>query len=135
MDLDNEYTRVLLVAALMSFALFMQMSDQGRNATLASVKMPALSLEAQIGRKAFEANCMKCHGKNGMGSDKGPPLIHKIYEPNHHSDFSFYQAAKNGVSAHHWPYGDMPAIADVTRKDVTGIIRYIREIQRVNGVF
>ena len=135
MDLDNEYTPVLLVAVLMSFALFVMMSDQGRNATLASVKMPALSLEAQIGRKAFEANCMKCHGKNGMGSDKGPPLIHKIYEPNHHSDESFYRAAKNGVSAHHWPYGDMPAVPGASRKDLTGIIRYIREIQRVNGVF
>jgi len=133
--MDNKYVNALVIAALMTFALYMKMQDQGKNATLANVKIPALSLEAQIGRKAFDANCMKCHGKNGVGTDQGPPLIHKIYEPNHHSDESFYRAAKNGVTAHHWPFGNMPPIANATRDDVTGIIRYIRELQRANGVF
>jgi len=133
--MDNNYSRVLLVGALMTFALFVMMRGQGRNATLARVKIPALSIEAQIGRKAFEVSCLKCHGKNGAGTDQGPPLIHKIYEPNHHSDESFYRAAKKGVRAHHWPYGDMPPIKGVSRHDLAGIIRYIRELQRVNGVF
>ena len=133
--IENNYVRVLLVAVFVAFGLFLMMRDQGRNATRAHVKMPALSFEAQIGRKTFDANCMRCHGKNGAGTDQGPPLIHKIYEPSHHADFSFYRAAKDGVTAHHWPYGNMPPITEVTRNDVTGIIRYIREVQRANGIF
>jgi len=133
--MDNIYNRVLLVAALMTFALFVMMRGQGRNATLAIVKIPALSIEAQMGRKAFDANCKTCHGKNGAGTDQGPPLIHEIYEPDHHSDKSFYRAAKDGVRAHHWPYGDMPPVKGINRHDLAGIIRYIRELQRANGIF
>jgi len=54
---------------------------------LAEVTLPAtLSDNAQIGKTAYDANCASCHGPNGAGTDgKAPPLIHKIYEPNHHA--------------------------------------------------
>lgn len=100
-----------------------------------AVTVPDLSAEAVAGRLKFEANCMRCHGKNAAGTDKGPPLIHKIYEPSHHSDMSFYRAAKNGVRAHHWLFGDMPPVAGAKEQDVTEIIRYVRELQRANGIF
>ena len=125
----------MVTALVATLALFVLMRDQGPNATMSSVKIPAFSMEAQLGRKSFERYCMECHGKNAGGSDLGPPLIHKIYEPNHHSDMSFYRAAKNGVQAHHWPYGDMPPVKGANRNDVTDIIRYIRELQRANGIF
>ena len=77
---------------------------------------------------------MECHGPNAAGTKLGPPLIHDIYEPGHHSDQAFYLAAATGVRAHHWPYGDMPAQPQVSEAEVGLIIRYIRELQEANGI-
>ena len=106
------------------------------NAALAEVLVPdALSQNAQIGRRAYEANCAVCHGTNAVGQDGvAPPLVHKIYEPSHHGDESFKRAAASGVRSHHWSFGDMPPVEGITRGDVTMIIAYIRELQRANGI-
>ena len=100
------------------------------------VKNPEfLSKDSQIGKKYFDENCAKCHGKlaAGMGG-LGPPLVHKIYEPSHHGDIAFYMAVKNGVRSHHWNFGNMPAIKTLEKEKVTKIIKYIRELQRNNGI-
>lgn len=106
------------------------------NDALVDVRLPnALSKNAQIGKQAFEANCAACHGKNAAGKDGvGPPLVHIIYEPNHHNDESFQRAAAMGTKAHHWPFGDMPPVEGMTRGEATKIIAYIRELQRANGI-
>jgi hypothetical protein len=39
-----------------------------------------------------------------------------------------------GVQSHHWRFGNMPSIEDLTRGDVKMIIAYIRELQRANGI-
>jgi cytochrome c len=112
-------------------------SDAGMgNTTLADVLLPStLSQSAQIGKRAFEAKCMACHGINAAGQvEVAPPLVHKIYEPSHHGDESFQRAASLGVRAHHWSFGDMPAVEGLTRGDVTMIVAYIRELQRTNGI-
>jgi cytochrome c len=111
-----------------------QSSMQG--AAMATVVLPeALSENAQIGQKAYDANCAACHGVNAAGQDGvAPPLVHKIYEPSHHGDESFQRAAGQGVHAHHWRFGDMPAVEGITRGEVTLIIAYIRELQRANGI-
>lgn len=62
------------------------------------------------GKALYNKNCAKCHGVNGAGTDKGPPFLNKIYQSSHHSDMSFHMAVMNGVRAHHWPFGNMPAI-------------------------
>jgi hypothetical protein len=64
--------------------------------------VPDLSAEAKMGEVAFANYCVECHGKNAAGSDKGPPLVHQIYRPSHHSDFSFVRAMTVGVPQHHW---------------------------------
>lgn len=103
---------------------------------IVKVRLPEqLSEGAQQGRKLFEKNCAPCHGKWGGGSANGPPLIHRIYEPNHHSDESFRRAAKNGVRAHHWPFGNMPPVPKATSEDVELIIEYIRAVQKENSIF
>ena len=79
-------------------------------------------------------SCAECHGMVAGGTDKGPPLIHKYYEPNHHGDFAFFRAVKQGVKAHHWPYGDMPPQPNVSEVDVELIIKFVREVQRENGI-
>lgn len=54
-----------------------------------NVLVPALSDEEQAGERTFDQHCSGCHGKNAAGTKWGPPLVHKIYEPSHHSDGSF----------------------------------------------
>ncbi len=104
---------------------------------MVEVALPAtLSSDAMIGKRAFEAKCASCHGVNAAGQDGvAPPLIHKFYEPNHHSDMAFMLAAKNGVRSHHWPFGDMPPVRGLTDADVKYIAGYIRELQKENEIF
>lgn len=106
-------------------------------AALVEVILPeALSGQAQIGQRVFEAACAQCHGENGAGRDgSGPPLVHRIYEPSHHGDAAFSLAVANGVRSHHWPYGNMPPVAGLTNADVAAIVRYIRDLQQANGIF
>ena len=105
-------------------------------AAMVQVVLPeTLSANAKIGQVAFEAKCALCHGANAAGQDGvAPPLVHKIYEPSHHGDAAFLLAAKNGVRAHHWRFGNMPAVDGVTDGDVKMIVAYVRELQRANGI-
>ncbi len=90
--------------------------------------------EFQAGETTFNANCSACHGKQAVGTDHGPPLVHKVYEPNHHGDQAFQYAAANGVKAHHWEFGNMPKIPAVTPADVDQIVKYVRWLQRQAGI-
>ena len=110
--------------------------DASNGAPIVEVAIPAeLSTNATIGKTAFEAKCAVCHGLNGAGQDGvAPPLVHKIYEPSHHGDESFWLAAQRGVTSHHWRFGDMAPVDGLTRADVKMIVAYIRELQRENGI-
>ena len=112
-------------------AVYMTSAD---NRSAVNVKLPTLSAEAQAGKALFNANCAKCHGKNGAGTDNGPPFINKIYRPGHHGDVAFQRAARYGVRAHHWRFGNMPPVPGVSQADVAKIVVFIREVQRANGV-
>lgn len=112
-------------------------SDTAQGEAIVEVSLPAeLSSEAQIGKRAFDSKCAECHGANAAGQNGiAPPLVHKIYEPSHHSDMAFVLAAKNGVRAHHWEFGNMPPVEGLTDADVKMIARYVRELQAANGIF
>jgi cytochrome c len=112
-------------------------SEVAQGAPIVEVAIPAeLSANAQIGKRVFEAKCAACHGTNAAGQNGvAPPLVHKIYEPNHHSDMAFVLAAKNGVRSHHWNFGNMPPVEGLTDGDVKMIARYVRELQAANGIF
>lgn len=107
-----------------------------QGAAMADVSLPdSLSQQAQIGERAFNAVCAECHGDNAAGRQgKGPPLVHKIYEPSHHGDMSFHLAVQNGVRAHHWSFGNMPSQSGLTKSDVSAIVTYVRELQQENGI-
>lgn len=90
--------------------------------------------EFQVGEAKFNANCVACHGKQAAGTDHGPPLVHKVYEPNHHGDPAFQRAVANGVRAHHWEFGNMPKIEGVPPEDVDQIVQYVRWLQRQAGI-
>lgn len=100
----------------------------------ASLILPPLSAQAAQGQIAFNANCAACHGANAGGTDKGPPLVHDIYNPGHHADEAFYRAAAYGVRQHHWPFGNMPPQSQMTRQQMDDIVRYVRELQQANGI-
>lgn len=106
-------------------------SDMDVAATLTAVTVPE---EFTRGEALFNANCATCHGQRALGSERGPPLAHIIYEPNHHADMAFVMAAERGVRAHHWQFGDMPPVPGVTRTEVDAIIGYVRFLQRQVGI-
>lgn len=95
----------------------------------------ALSDTARAGEELFNANCSVCHGINASGTSQGPTFIDRIYHPGHHPDFSFRNAVSNGVTQHHWVFGNMPPVDGVSSEEVDKIICYVREVQRANGIF
>lgn len=99
-----------------------------------AVVLPNLTEAERIGLGYFAVHCQAYHGENGRGTRVGPPLVHKIYEPSHHGDGAFVRAVRKGVVAHHWRFGNMPALPAVTDHEVNAIIRYIRALQRANGI-
>ncbi|WP_282063673.1 c-type cytochrome [Roseobacter litoralis] len=103
---------------------------------IVAVNVPSvLSEQEQVGKRTFDAVCAECHGTNAQGREEiAPPLVHKIYEPGHHGDMAFVLAAQNGVRAHHWRFGNMPAVEGVTKAHVLNIIAYVRALQRENGI-
>ena len=112
-----------------------QPSAGGEAGVPVAVTVPDLSEKAQAGEAVFNTSCSACHGMNAAGTGLGPPLVHKIYEPGHHQDFSFRNAVQNGVMSHHWQFGNMAPVPGVAEDDVERIICYVRELQRANGIF
>jgi mono/diheme cytochrome c family protein len=131
--------RTLLVTTVLLSAVLFGCSrgeeqEQGEPdiaATIQAVEVPA---EHQAGMAAFNANCAACHGDRGLGTEQGPPLVNIIYEPSHHGDLAFVMAAQRGVRAHHWQFGDMPALPDVEHEEVLSIVAYIRFLQQQVGI-
>ena len=136
--------KVILIGALLivligGIWLYTENTDKMNDSMpMVEVKVPInLSDVANVsqGELAFNESCAACHGKNGAGREgSGPPLIHRIYEPGHHGDMSFIIAAKNGVRAHHWKFGNMPPVEGIDEIKVKMIITYIRALQQANGI-
>lgn len=126
---------ILLAGAVLIYRNFLTAETASTGAPLAAVTVPELSVGGQEGEGLFNRSCASCHGKNAAGQDGvAPPLVHKIYEPNHHADIAFQLAAKNGVRAHHWQFGNMPAVEGITDPEIEKIVVYVRELQRANGI-
>lgn len=105
-----------------------------RRSEVAVVVVPSLSATAEAGRAAYDQRCLQCHGLHGAGTAASPPLVHSVYRPAHHADVAFALAVRQGVRAHHWRFGDMPPQADASLDEIEAITRYIRELQRGNGI-
>ena len=100
----------------------------------ASVTTAERSEAALAGEKLFSANCSACHGSNASGTSQGPPLVHEIYEPGHHGNASFVIAVARGVRAHHWDFGNMPAVEGLSIDEIHQVICYVRELQLAEGI-
>lgn len=122
----------IVTAVLVGAFVFLVVRERG--ALIVQVRVPELSAEAVSGKQVFDRRCGQCHGADARGSAAGPPLIHATYRPGHHGDVSFTLAVRRGVQAHHWAFGDMPPQPDVTADEVAQMTRYVRELQRANGI-
>jgi hypothetical protein len=98
------------------------------------VVVPELSPAAREGREAFDRRCAECHGEHAAGTTLGPPLVHSVYRPAHHADMAFALAVQRGVAAHHWRFLDMPPQRGMPPGEIEKITRYVRELQRANGI-
>ena len=90
---------------------------------------PGFKGEAAQGSKLFVTNCSSCHGNSALGTAQGPALINNVYRPAHHADFAVHMAVRDGVRQHHWNFGDMPAIPQITPEETAHVIAYIRQEQ------
>jgi mono/diheme cytochrome c family protein len=136
MRLSLSLSEILLAAVVVGgigIAAWQLLGDRA-GAPSRRVEVPDLSATASAGRLAFDANCAMCHGKNAGGTEQGPPLVHDIYNPGHHSDVSFQYAVRRGVQQHHWHFGNMPPLPQVSDEQIGQIVRYVRELQQANGI-
>lgn len=91
--------------------------------------------EHSAGEELFGLHCVSCHGRLALGTtQRGPALVHPVYEPSHHADEAFQLAVAVGVRAHHWRFGDMPPVAGLSREQVAAITDYVRWLQRTAGI-
>ena len=142
-SVDRSPGRLIIRAAVSAVAVLVLVGCGPESASPDAAAWPsegakdsiALTDTARAGEELFNANCSACHGVSAAGTDQGPTLIDRIYHPNHHSDFSFLNAASRGVPQHHWGFGDMPPVPGVSPGDVQKIICYVRQVQRANGIF
>ncbi len=129
-----------VVAATGTAAYYWSVSQQAETsasagAPMVEVTLPQLQGLSLAGQSAYGEFCAVCHGENAAGQlGVAPPLIHKIYEPSHHGDMAFVFAAKRGVQSHHWPFGDMPPVVDITDEELGQIISFVRAVQQENGI-
>jgi cytochrome c len=128
----NSWSWVFLTAAV----LFLPAGCRNEAPHVESVQAAAAKAPAEFskGESLFNDKCAPCHGVQASGTMKGPPLVHKIYEPSHHGDAAFHMAVQRGVRAHHWEFGNMPPIPGVSEEEVSEIVKYVRWLQREAGI-
>lgn len=89
----------------------------------------------RAGQAAFGVHCAACHGAKADGRvGLGPPLIHKVCEPGHHGGMAFVLAPRQGVTAHHRRFGNMPPVPGAGEAEIAAIVAFVREAQRANGI-
>lgn len=117
-------TAALCLAAAQAWAQGMQIPKPS----------PGLMPNPVAGKALYARTCAQCHGPDLRGTTQGPPLLHRVYEPSHHSDVAFQIAVKNGSRQHHWRFGDMQPVPGVSPDEVAHITAYVRAEQRKGGI-
>lgn len=85
------------------------------------------------GAAVYQQYCAECHGVDLRGTDKGPSQLSIVYEPNHHGDYAYRVAIREGTREHHWWFGDMPPVEGMTDLEIEEVISFIRAEQQRLG--
>jgi len=93
----------------------------------------SLDQPVALGEQLYINKCASCHGTDLRGTDSGPSHLSIVYEPGHHPDDAFRAAVLQGVTAHHWEFGDMQPVAGLTDEDLDAIIAFVRAAQERDG--
>jgi mono/diheme cytochrome c family protein len=129
----NTYTKpAAATAAIYIAALLIGTSSAAERTTKVAPQVPPAF---NIGKLLYGKFCSSCHGVDLKGTEQGPPFLHRVYHPGHHGDGSFILAAKRGVKAHHWKFGNMPPVEGVDDNMINAIVQYIRKVQKSAGLF
>jgi len=118
--------------AILALIAFVTSACSGSSADPSGEPLVSIAADAD-GATVFVARCASCHGEDLRGTDKGPSQLSIVYEPNHHSDATYRAAIRNGVGQHHWNFGDMPPVEDITDDQIERVIAYIRTEQERLG--
>jgi len=122
------------ILATLLFLTACEVPDQAARLAALHLPPPGFIGDATQGSKLFVDYCSSCHGNNAHGSNQGPPLISKVYGNKHHADFAVHVAVRDGVRQHHWNFGDMAAIPNITPEQTAHVIAYIRLEQSKAGI-
>jgi len=128
------FTRGSCITALLSVVTSAcSLPQQGESTTKVVVPSADFIAEEKKGKQLFAKYCSACHGTNAKGTKQGPSLLHKMYNRHHHSDMTFYKAAQYGIYQHHWHFGNMPPVKNITPQQTGHIIKFIRVKQSTTG--
>jgi len=135
--LDKIIIRLMLVVLIVFvlLAVFYQRPDSTKQQRADYLPDEGFVAKRETGQFLFNQNCISCHGKALEGTNSGPPLIHAYYKPEHHGDLSIYLAVYQGVTQHHWQFGNMPAMKHLSAEDAGHLLVFIREEQKRAGLF
>lgn len=120
-----------LGAFVLTIAISLALAACGAADTGTSTVVPLA--EDAGGATVYEALCASCHGTDLRGTDKGPSQLSIVYEPGHHGDEAYRSSIRNGAVQHHWGFGDMPAVVNITDEQIEAVISYIRGEQQRLG--
>ena len=126
----NRLAFIFFAAILIALTIGCGLSNESEPAT----ESTDAGITTYSGEESFQNRCAVCHGQFADGTAAGPPLVNRLYEIGHHPNFSFHNAVNNGVTAHHWNFGDMPAIPNVPPEEIDAIICHVRDLQRAEGI-
>ena len=142
-DLGEEWVRLVVgavaAAAAVAVAAWMLWPGDHHGHRLAGGKPSGIAVSSKAGMPGealFNQKCAVCHGPRATGSPQGPPLVHRYYEPGHHSDMAFVLAVRRGVRAHHWRFRRHGARFRDSRTPTSGpSSTTVRALQRAKGIY
>jgi mono/diheme cytochrome c family protein len=125
-------TRALVILAVATAVLVAGCGDDTQDGGGATDERQ-VPIADHPGADAYATHCASCHGADLRGTGEGPSHLSWVYEPNHHPDWSFELAIRDGARAHHWSFGDMPPITEIDDEEILQVIDYVRAVQDQEG--
>jgi cytochrome c oxidase cbb3-type subunit 3 len=112
------------IFALCAVCMFVAAASVCAAAASDEVKAPTALVEA--GRARFGADCGFCHGKDAAGASTGPDLTHSDLVKADKDGDLVINMVRSGK-----PDAGMPAFATLQSNDLTAIVAFIHEQQRL----